>query len=93
VAKNDNELMISFKNKLMVRYMEEGEELNYPINMFESYSKPKIFQTSYLKLGKESVVFDKNGRYFERFMIEKQEYMGWERVGDQLPFDYTPIQD
>ena len=90
VAKNDNELMISFKNKLMVRYMEEGEELNYPINMFESYSKPKIFQTSYLKLGKESVVFDKNGRYFEKFMIEKQEYMGWERVGDQLPFNYSP---
>ena len=38
-------------------------------------------------------MFDKNGRYFERFMIEKQKYMGWERVGDQLPFDYKPIQD
>ena len=46
-----------------------------------------------MTLGKDSVIFDKNGRYFEKFMIEQQEYMGWERVGDQLPFDYKPIQD
>ena len=69
------------------------EELNYRFYTFDSDSKPKIHQTSFLKLGKDSIIFDKNGRYYERFMIEKQEYMGWERVGDQLPFDYKPIQD
>ncbi len=93
ISKNDNELMISFKNKLMVRYMDEDEELNYPLYTFESYSKPKNFQTSLLILRKDSVVFDKYGRYFEKFMIEQQEYMGWERVGDQLPYNYKPIHD
>ncbi|MBC8346688.1 MAG: carboxypeptidase-like regulatory domain-containing protein [Candidatus Marinimicrobia bacterium] len=93
ISKNDNELMLSFKDKLMVRYMEEGEELGYAFDPFLGYSKPKIYQTSVLTLGKDSVIFDKKGRYFERFMIEQQEYMGWERVGDQLPFDYLPIQN
>jgi len=92
-TKNDNELSLSFKDKMMVKFNREGEELNYLFYTFESKSKPKIHQTSVLKLGKDSVIFDKNGRYFEKFMIEQQEYMGWERVGDQLPFDYKPIQD
>ena len=92
-TKNDNELFLSFKDKMMVKFNKEGEELNYGFYAFESDSKPKIYQTSFLKLGKDSVIFDKNGRYYERFMIEKQEYMGWERVGDQLPFDYKSIQD
>jgi hypothetical protein len=26
-------------------------------------------------------------------MIEQQEYMGWERVGDQLPFNYSPTDN
>jgi len=92
-TKNDNELLLSFKDKMMVKFNKEGEELNYGFYTFDSDSKPKIHQTSFLKLGKDSIIFDKNGRYYERFMIEKQEYMGWERVGDQLPFDYKPIQD
>ncbi|MDC0234858.1 carboxypeptidase-like regulatory domain-containing protein [Candidatus Marinimicrobia bacterium] len=92
-TKNDNELLLSFKDKMMVKFKREGEELNYLFYTFESKSKPKTHQTSFLKLGKDSVIFDKNGRYFEKFMIEQQEYMGWERVGDQLPFDYKPIQD
>jgi len=92
-TKNDNELLLSFKDKMMVKFNKEGEELNYRFYTFDSDSKPKIHQTSFLKLGKDSIIFDKNGRYYERFMIEKQEYMGWERVGDQLPFDYKPIQD
>lgn len=86
-AKNDNELLLSFKNKMMVKYNKEGEELNYA---FEYYSKPKNHQTSLLILSKDSVIIDKNGRYFETYMIEKQEYMSWERVGDQLPFNYKP---
>jgi hypothetical protein len=92
-TKNDNELLLSFKDKMMVKFNKEGEELNYRFYTFDSDSKPKIYQTSFLILGKDSIIFDKNGRYYERFMIEKQEYMGWERVGDQLPFDYKPIQD
>ena len=49
-------------------------------------------QTSYLILKKGSVIFDKNGRYFELYMIEQQGYNAWERVGERLPLDYDQIQ-
>ena len=39
-------------------------------------------------LNKDVVTFDKKGRYFETYMIEQRGYMGWERMGDKLPFDY-----
>jgi hypothetical protein len=52
-TKNDNELLLSFKDKMMVKFNKEGEELNYGFYAFESDSKPKIHQTSFLKLGKD----------------------------------------
>ncbi len=57
--------------------------------MMENDSPATYKQTSYLLLRADSVYFDKSGRYFEPFMIEQQGYSSWERVGDQLPFDYT----
>jgi hypothetical protein len=33
---------------------------------------------------------DKKGRYTETFMIEQNGEMAWERVADQLPWDYLP---
>ena len=46
-------------------------------------------QTSYLLLRADSVYFDRYGRYSEPYMIERQGYLSWEGVGDQLPFDYN----
>lgn len=82
-----NELRLSFKQNIMVLYRRESEDDNYSKNLSAFGSRP--VQTSYLLLKKDTVVFDKSGRYFETYMIEQRGYMGWERFGDKLPFDYT----
>jgi hypothetical protein len=90
LASVESELMLSFKKRMKVRYRKESEEMNYGL---DNWSTPTYQQTSYIILDKDSVIIDKNGRYFEVYMIEQQGYMGWERVGDQLPFNYGPPKD
>ena len=70
---------------MKVIYEKESPELAY---LMETDSPASYKQTSYLLLRADSVYFDKSGRYFEPFMIEQQGYSSWERVGDQLPFNY-----
>lgn len=83
---HQNELRISFQKKILVIYRKESEENNYSKDLIKLRAKP--FQKSYLLLNKDIVIFDKSGRYFETYMIEQRGYMGWERFGDKLPFDY-----
>ena len=81
-------LFLSFKGKMMIRYRYESEELNYTMN--NRFRTQPHEQTSFIELKKGSVLFDRKGRYFDPYMIEQQGYTAWERVGDQLPFDYDP---
>ena len=81
-------LFLSFKGKMMIRYRYESEELNYTMN--NRFRTQPHEQTSFIELKKSSVLFDRKGRYFDPYMIEQQGYTAWERVGDQLPFDYEP---
>jgi len=80
------EPIISFEGRLMVVYAKESPEIAY---MMENDSPTSYQQTSYLLLRADSVYFDKEGRYFEPYMIEQQGYASWERIGDQLPFNYS----
>ena len=80
------EPIISFEGRLMVVYAKESPEIAY---MMENESPTSYQQTSYLLLRADSVYFDKEGRYFEPYMIEQQGYASWERIGDQLPFNYS----
>ena len=77
--------LLSFEGRMMVVYMKESPELAY---MMENDSPSSYKQTSYLLLRADSVNYDRNGRYFEPYMIEQQGYSSWERIGDQLPFNY-----
>ena len=77
--------MLSFEGRMMVVYMKESPELAY---MMENDSPSSYKQTSYLLLRADSVNYDRDGRYFEPYMIEQQGYSSWERIGDQLPFNY-----
>ena len=77
--------LLSFEGRMMVVYMKESPELAY---MMENDSPSSYKQTSYLLLRADSVYFDRDGRYFEPYMIEQQGYSSWERIGDQLPFNY-----
>ncbi len=77
--------LLSFEGRMMVVYMKESPELAY---MMENDSPSSYKQTSYLLLRADSVYYDRDGRYFEPYMIEQQGYSSWERIGDQLPFNY-----
>jgi len=77
--------LLSFEGRMMVIYMKESPELAY---MMENDSPSSYKQTSYLLLRADSVYYDRDGRYFEPYMIEQQGYSSWERIGDQLPFNY-----
>ena len=79
------EPLLSFEGRMMVVYMKESPELAY---MMENDSPSSYKQTSYLLLRADSVNYDRDGRYFEPYMIEQQGYSSWERIGDQLPFNY-----
>lgn len=82
---NNRERIFSFKGRMMIVYAKESEDLRYSIdNSIQSTHQ----QTSYILLKSDSVRFDSKGRYFEPYMIEQQGYSAWERVGDQLPFNY-----
>ena len=84
-GQNEEEPLLSFEGRMKVIYEKESPELAY---LMETDSPASYKQTSYLLLRADSVYFDKSGRYFEPFMIEQQGYSSWERVGDQLPFNY-----
>ena len=80
-----DEPLLSFEGRMMVTYLKESPEFTY---LLEHDSPSSYQQTSFLLLRADSVYFDKYGRYSEPYMIERQGYLSWEGVGDQLPFDY-----
>tara|TARA_B100001996_G_scaffold187824_1_gene143732 strand:- start:1813 stop:2754 length:942 start_codon:yes stop_codon:yes gene_type:complete len=80
-----DEPLLSFEGRMMVTYLKESPEFTY---LLENDSPSSYQQTSYILLRADSVYFDKYGRYSEPYMIERQGYLSWEGVGDQLPFDY-----
>ena len=80
------EPLLSFEGRMMVTYLKESPEFTYLLE----YDSPSSYQqTSYILLRADSVYFDRYGRYSEPYMIERQGYLSWEGVGDQLPFNYN----
>lgn len=52
----------------------------------------KDFQFSVLTFQPgESIVIEQNGYYFEQNDISISEYWTWEKVADQLPYNYVPV--
>lgn len=51
----------------------------------------KDFQLSVLSfVPKESIVIEQNGYYYEQSDITITNYWAWEKVGDMLPYDFSP---
>ncbi len=81
-----NELIISAEKYIQVRYDRELDE------KIPSFLWPTEIQISWIKLHADSVIFDKQGRYFDEFMIETIGYWAKERVSDMLPMEFE-LQD
>ncbi len=53
--------------------------------------EPKSFQLTsfYLKQG-ESIIIEQNGYYYEQVDVIINQYLGWKKMADMLPFDFKP---
>jgi hypothetical protein len=87
---NNERNVFSFDNSLAVYYLKEKEPQNYRFSIHSS--EDGDFQFSrFTILNKEKKIFiESNGSYDPGFELLVEGYLGWEKVGDFLPLDYTP---
>lgn len=89
--KDDSTQIVEFKpnqNTIGVLYTKEK-----PAAGFLEDNKPQStdFQFSILTFAPgQSIVIEQNGYYFEQNDISISEYWTWDKVADQLPYDYVP---
>lgn len=91
-TRDDSSNIVEFRPNqpdIVVIYTKAKPEMAY-LN-FDPKAK-KDFQVSTLSIAKgESIVIEQNGYFFEQGDITTNGYWGFEKVGDMLPYDYTPI--
>jgi hypothetical protein len=74
------------QSEVAVIYNNEKSEESY-IN--DNPSESTKFQLSVLSfIPKESVIIEQNGYYFEQTTITINQYLGWKKMADMLPFDF-----
>lgn len=78
-SKNGNEMYLKFENFL---------EVKYPIQNNNKLIQNDL-KTSLIKLEIDSVLIDKQGRYFETFGIKSFGYWSTQRLADTLPYEYV----
>ncbi|CAN5820695.1 hypothetical protein BH11BAC4_BH11BAC4_16170 [soil metagenome] len=90
--KDDSTQIVEFKpnqNTIGVLFTKEK-----PADGFIAENNPasKDFQFSILNFAAgQSIVIEQNGYYFEQNDISISEYWTWDKVADQLPYDYVPV--
>ena len=81
-----------FQPNIGVLYMKER-----PLPGFNALNEkePSDFQFSILSIPKgESIMIERNGFYFDQTDVTINAYYTWEKVGDQLPYDYpVPVKN
>ncbi|NOT92557.1 carboxypeptidase-like regulatory domain-containing protein [Ferruginibacter sp.] len=74
------------QTEVVVIYNKEVPEQNY-LNI--NPDQPEKFQLTVLSfVPKESVIVEQNGYYFEQTDITINQYLGWKKMADMLPFDF-----
>ena len=74
------------QSEVAVIYNNEKPEESY-VN--DNPGEPSKFQLSVLSfIPKESVIIEQNGYYFEQTNITINQYLGWKKMADMLPFDF-----
>ena len=67
-------------------YNKEKPEQNY---ITVNPEEPAKFQLSVLLFTpKESVIIEQNGYYFEQTSLTTNQYLGWKKMADMLPYDF-----
>jgi len=78
ISENPTELYLVCDKLIHIVYDKEYDDLTYDP------------QVSRIALHADSVYFDKMGRYYDEFMVQKFGYMAKQRLAEMLPFEYAP---
>ena len=82
----DGRKFLNFEDLLHVTYTKEMETDEY-LNQFRP--KKPGWQQSILRLGSREIEIFHNGTYGDRSGIFLEGYLGWEKIGDLMPLDYS----
>ena len=89
--KDDSTLIVDFRpnqNTIGVLFTREKPSAGF---LDDSKTASKDFQFSILNFAPaQSITIEQNGYYFEQNDISISEYWTWDKVADQLPYDYVP---
>ena len=62
-----------------------------PLYLAANPDTPEKFQLSILSfLSKEGISIQQNGYYFDQNDVTINQYMGWEKMADMVPYDFKP---
>ncbi len=78
------------QKEVAVIYKKKGSS---PVYLAANQDASDKFQLSVLSfLPKEKIYIEQNGYYFDQGVITINLYMGWEKAGDMLPYDFVPLR-
>lgn len=88
-SNNPDEFWIKLSQPLNVRFDKEREDHNYLDDQAieHRWTGP---QGSIIESGADSVIVERFGRYWDNFELHTIGYMGWERLAESLPYEYSP---
>ncbi|WP_221175719.1 carboxypeptidase-like regulatory domain-containing protein [Rufibacter immobilis] len=89
----NNALRLQFKDHLNVVYTKEKEELGYVNRLTFGPRRAPSFQTSILSLLQPYTFIEANGMILNPYSHIVEEYWGWEKLAEMLPFDYSLPQE
>ncbi len=75
------------QSNVVVIYKNEEPETNY---LLANTDQPGKFQLSVFSfVPKESIIIEQNGYYFEQKDFTINQYLGWEKMADMLPYNFS----
>lgn len=80
---------LNIDKHLLILYTHEYESDRYVRNQLKHNRQPDV-QRSSIQIRKTSPVFHENGFLYDAYSVVLHGYMGWERMAEMLPMDYTP---
>ena len=89
IRDQNGKVFMKFEDLIHITYKNEPMAREYPGAPFENLKKTN--QVSKAFLTNEQIELFFNGSYMDPFGLMVEEYMAWEKVGDLMPLDYTPI--
>lgn len=78
---------LEFDGYLLITYLVEKES---PLYVEALGREVRRSQTSILRMTVDTLEIFENGSLSDPFGLVVEGYIGWERVGDLLPIDYSP---